>query len=64
MATDLNGYYGEMNYNRIGQVYMATHTRGDLRLPYMHRSFISFSFGEKWIEDFDLIISSLRDNTR
>ena len=36
------------------QVYQATH-RGDVRLPYMNRSFISFSFGGKLIEDFELI---------
>lgn len=37
------------------QVYMATHDGGDNRLPYRYRSFISFSFGGKWIEDFNLI---------
>ena len=36
------------------QVYKATHN-GDKRLSYMNRSFISFSYGGKWIEDFDLI---------
>ena len=37
------------------QVYQATHGEDDLRLPYMNRSFISFSYGGKPIEDFDLI---------
>ena len=37
------------------QVYMATHDGGDNRLPYRYRSFISFSFGGQWIEDFNLI---------
>lgn len=36
------------------QVYKATHN-GDKRLPYMNRSFISFSYGGRWIEDFNLI---------
>lgn len=37
------------------QVFMATHDGGDASLPYRYRSFISFSFGGKWIEDFDMI---------
>lgn len=37
------------------QVYDATHRGDGLRLPYMNRSFISFSFGGKYIEDFGLI---------
>lgn len=39
---------------RYTQVYEATH-KGEARLPFMNRSFISFSFGEKNIEDFNLI---------
>lgn len=39
---------------RVTQVYQATHV-GEDYLPYMHRSFISFSFGGKNIEDFNLI---------
>ena len=39
----------------ITQVYSATHRGDDSRLPYMHRSFISFTFGGKSIEDFGLI---------
>ena len=41
------------------QVFGATHKQTDesewVRQSYMHRSFISFSFGGKWIEDFNLI---------
>ena len=42
------------NLTTKGQVYQATH-RGNDRLSYMHRSFISFSYGGKQIEDFNLI---------
>lgn len=38
------------------QVYKATHNEDGSRLSYMNRSFISFSFGGKWVEDFNLII--------
>ena len=44
----------EVDTTRYGQVYKATH-EGTLRLPLMNRSFISFSYGGKWIEDFNLI---------
>jgi len=38
------------------QVYLATHEgSGERRLPYMNRSFISFRFGDRNIEDFNLI---------
>ena len=37
------------------QVYYATHDNNGLRLPYRYRSFISFSFGGRRIEDFNLI---------
>lgn len=43
-----------INTDRYSQVYQATHD-GINRLPYMHRSFISFSYGGKPIEDFNLI---------
>ena len=36
------------------QVYQATH-EGEVRLPFMRRSFISFTYGGRYIEDFDLI---------
>lgn len=42
------------NTKRYTQVYQATHD-GELRLPFMRRSFISFSYGGKNIEDFNLI---------
>ena len=45
---------------RYGQVYMATH-KGEQRLPFMNRSFISFSFGGKYIEDFNLIATIEND---
>jgi hypothetical protein len=38
------------------QVYKATHNEDGSRLSYMNRSFISFSFGGKWVEDFNLIV--------
>jgi len=37
------------------QVYKATHEEGGKRLPFMYRSFISFTYGGKHIEDFNLI---------
>ena len=37
------------------QVYQATHEEGGKRLPFANRSFISFSYGGKVIEDFNLI---------
>ena len=40
---------------KMTQVYEATHGGDGMRLPYMNRSFISFSFGGKNIEDFGLI---------
>lgn len=43
-----------VDLTRQGQVYMATHKDGT-RLPYMYRSFISFTYGGKPIEDFNLI---------
>ena len=50
-----NSYTDEsINTNRRGQVYQATHV-GEKSLPYMRRSFISFTYGGKKIEDFDLI---------
>ena len=46
---------------RRSQVYQATHI-GEDTLPYMNRSFISFTYGDKKIEDFDLIATI--DNNR
>lgn len=39
------------------QVYQATH-KGEKRLPFMNRSFISFTYGGKSIEDFNLIATT------
>lgn len=39
------------------QVYKATHKGDGSRLPFMSRSFISFSYGGKLIEDFGFIVS-------
>ena len=43
------------------QVFQATHGEDGKRLPYMNRSFISFSYGGKWIEEFDLIATTKGD---
>lgn len=46
----------EVNLNKRTQVYLATHESGSADyLSYMNRSFISFSYGSKNIEDFNLI---------
>lgn len=47
----------EVDTTRYGQVYKATH-EGGLRISLMNRSFISFSYGGKWIEDFNLIATT------
>ena len=58
---DYGALYGEtapnneFNTTYHRQVYDATHWGDGLRLPFMYRSFISFSFGGRNIEDFDLI---------
>ena len=44
----------EINTNKHTQVYDVTHDGADY-LPYMSRSFISFSYGGKNIEYFNLI---------
>lgn len=43
-----------VDITRYGQVYQATHV-GNQRSDYMWRSFISFTYGGKHIEDFNLI---------
>ncbi len=43
-----------VDLTRKGQVYQATH-KGDVRISLMNRSFISFTYGGKYIEDFNLI---------
>ena len=47
--------YDEEMIREPSQVFDATHDKAGIRLPYRNRSFISFSFGGKWIEDFNLI---------
>lgn len=55
MAYDIvNGQEIESNLPPT-QVYKATHDGAGNRLPYMYRSFISFTYGGKNIEDFGLI---------
>jgi len=59
--------YGQLGYNfvprvevdtkKYSQVFLATH-EGESSLPFMKKSFISFSFGGKKIEDFNLIAVS------
>lgn len=63
--------YGSMGYMQPSsvavdtshrrQVYQATHGGDGSRLPFMNRSFISFTYGGKPIEDFDLIASITGD---
>ena len=80
MATTVYRDYGTLNgasapnnqfeLKRYTQVYQVTH-EGEQRLPFMNRSFISFSFGERpdkngivnpvYIEDFDLIATFSND---
>ena len=43
------------------QVYLATHNGEGNSLPFMYRSFISFTYGGKKIEDFDLIATTNGD---
>ena len=43
------------NFQDITQVYQATHDGVGNSLPYMNRSFVSFTYGGKAIEDFNLI---------
>lgn len=44
------------------QVYQATHDGEGNTLPFMNRSFISFTFGGKKIEDFDLIATTVNNS--
>lgn len=47
-----------VNDNQITQVYLATHEGVDKYLPLMQRSFISFSWGGKNIEDFGFLVTT------
>lgn len=44
----------EINFSPMSQVYQATHDGQDYK-PYLYRSFISFSYGGRNIEDFNLL---------
>ena len=57
---DISNANIEVDLTRRGQVYQATH-RGELRLSLMNRSFISFTYGGKHIEDFNLIATINND---
>ena len=67
MANDygsLNGYGADARETTLAkrsQVYQATHRGDDSRLPFMNRSFISFTYGGKHIEDFNLIATVTGD---
>ena len=54
-ATQLTAPDNMVQVERHRQVYQATHGGDGGRLPFMYRSFISFTYGGKYIEDFDLI---------
>ena len=62
MTQSLIGNEVSSNFSPATQVYQATHEGGGKRLPFMYRSFISFSYGGKIIEDFNLI--SVTDGDR
>ena len=49
------------NNKATSQVYQATHDGAGNSLPYMSKSFISFTFGGKAIEDFGLIVVNSGD---
>lgn len=55
MPNELIGNEEWSNSTPHTQVWMATHDKNDERLSDARRSFISFSWGDKWIEDFGLI---------
>ena len=52
--TNFTGEETESTSTRRTQVFMATH-EGEEYLPFLRRSFISFTYGDKPIEDFNLI---------
>ncbi len=57
MANILIGTEEFTDYGKHGQVYLATHDGKGNRLSPMRRSFISFSYGGKYIEDFNLLVA-------
>ena len=58
---NLKGKEKWSNNKITSQVYQVTHDRAGKSLPYMSRSFISFTFGGKAIEDFGLIVVNSGD---
>ena len=54
-ADELIAPENRFNIDRRRQVYQATHRGDGSRLPFMNRSFISFTYGGKPIENWDLI---------
>ena len=55
MTESLQGMEPEIDNVVRTQVFLATHDGADKRLPLMNRSFISFSYGGKWIEDMPFV---------
>lgn len=47
-----------VNTEKFTQVYSLTHNKAGKLLPYYEKNFISFSYGGKFIEDFDLIVAT------
>ena len=61
MANVLIGEEKEHPVPSLTQVYKVTHDGEGNRLPFMNRSFISFTYGGKHIEDFNLIATNSGD---
>lgn len=61
LGNDMQEPDNMVTVNPRRQVYQATHRGDGSRLPFMNRSFISFTFGGKPIEDFDLIATIVND---
>ena len=55
MTAILYGNEVESPIKNSSQVYQVTHGEGGQRLPSMYRAFISFSYGGRFIEDYNLI---------
>ena len=51
----------QVNKNKYGQVYYATHDGEGKSLSFMNKAFISFTYGGKRIEDFGLIATTVND---
>lgn len=56
-----NEYDNQVEITPRRQVYQATHRGDGSRLPLMNRSFISFTYGGRYIEDFDLLASIINN---